>query len=50
MVLRFSRGGECVEIGQGNAVLVRDTKHNGTGPVLRIAPAVWTAFLQTFKA
>ena len=44
------QGGECVEVGQANAVLVRDTKNNRTGPVLRILPAAWTTFLQTLKA
>jgi hypothetical protein len=36
-------GGTCVEAGHvPGAVLIRDTKDNGTGPVLRTTPADWT--------
>ncbi|MGH3287976.1 MAG: DUF397 domain-containing protein [Streptosporangiaceae bacterium] len=28
----------------GGAVAVRDTKQNGTGPVLRFSPAAWREF------
>lgn len=38
------QGGQCVEVGQGNAVLVRDTKDNGAGPVLRLSPSAWKRF------
>ena len=35
-------GGNCVEAGHiPGAVLVRDTKDNGTGPVLRVTPSDW---------
>ncbi len=35
-------GGDCVEAGHVlGAVLVRDTKDNGTGPILRVTPANW---------
>lgn len=44
------QGGECVEVGHGNGILIRDTKTNGTGPLLRIAPADWACFLQSLKA
>jgi Domain of unknown function (DUF397) len=38
-------GGQCVEAGHlPGAVLVRDTKDNGTGPVLRVTPAGWRRF------
>lgn len=41
--------GDCVEVGSGSGVLVRDTKDNGTGPVLGFAPAAWSGFLATLK-
>ena len=32
-------GGNCVEVaGRGNRVLVRDTRQDGAGPVLRFSP------------
>ena len=38
-------GGECVEVaGDGDRVLVRDTKQDRTGPVLRFAPEAWRRF------
>jgi hypothetical protein len=38
-------GGECVEAGHApGAVLIRDTKDNGAGPVLRVTPAGWSRF------
>jgi hypothetical protein len=38
-------GSDCVEAADSSgAVLVRDTKDNGTGPVLRLTPANWHAF------
>lgn len=43
------QGGECVEVGQGNAVLIRDTKDNGAGPVLRLAPDAWKHFIRTVR-
>lgn len=43
-------GGQCVEVGQNNGVLIRDTKDNGTGPVLRLAVRDWTGFLRSLKA
>jgi hypothetical protein len=45
-----SNGGNCLESASvPGAVLVRDTKDNGTGPVLRFAPAAWTAFTDQAK-
>ena len=38
-------GGDCVEIAdQASRVLVRDTKQDGTGPVLRFTPVAWRKF------
>lgn len=47
-----SNGGTaCVEAGHANgAILVRDTKDNGTGPVLRLTPANWRAFTARLRA
>lgn len=43
-------GGNCVEVaGHGNRLLVRDTKHDGTGPVLRFTPAEWRRFADQLK-
>jgi hypothetical protein len=46
-----NNGGNCVEIGTGtDTVLVRDTKNDGTGPVLSFTPETWTAFSKMLKA
>ena len=42
-------GGNCVEVGKGDRVLVRDTKGRGHGPVLRFAPGVWARFTGQVK-
>jgi hypothetical protein len=43
-------GGTCVEVGEARrGVLVRDTKQNGGGPVLRFAPEVWRTFADQVK-
>jgi len=43
-------GGTCVEVGEGrHRVLVRDTKQNGAGPILRFSPAVWRRFAAQVK-
>src|SRR6516225_5177565 len=43
-------GGNCVEVGKARrGVLVRDTKQNGTGPVLRFSPAAWRRFADRVK-
>jgi hypothetical protein len=45
-----SNGGNCLESASvPGAVLIRDTKDNGTGPVLRFTPAAWTTFLDQAK-
>lgn len=43
------QGGECVEVGQGKGVLVRDTKDNESGPVLHLSPADWKRFTRTLR-
>lgn len=41
-------GGDCIEAGVApRAVLVRDTKQHGAGPVLRVTPADWQRFTRT---
>jgi hypothetical protein len=41
-------GGNCVEVGRVDRVLVRDTKDRA-GPVLRFSPAAWRRFADTVK-
>lgn len=41
-----SDGGDCVEVAAGpDAVYVRDSKAVGVGPVLRVGPGEWAAFV-----
>ena len=42
-------GGNCEEVAATHHVLVRDTKQDGTGPVLRFTPAVWRRFADQVK-
>ena len=43
-------GGECVEAGTTpGIVLIRDTKNNGEGPVLRVSAQTWRAFTATLR-
>jgi hypothetical protein len=43
-------GGDCVEVGEGpDAILVRDTKQNGTGTMLRFSPAAWRRFADQMR-
>jgi Domain of unknown function (DUF397) len=43
-------GGNCVEVAdQAGRVLVRDTKQDGTGPVLRLSPAAWRELVARVK-
>ena len=44
----FNGGGECVEVGSADRVLVRDTKDR-SGPVLRFSPAAWRRFADQVK-
>jgi hypothetical protein len=44
-------GSDCVEAAHSvGAILVRDTKDNGSGPVLRLTPANWRAFTARLRA
>jgi len=44
-------GGECVEVGRApKTLLIRDTKDNGRGPVLRVPPAAWHSFTASVRA
>jgi hypothetical protein len=43
-------GGECIQAGTAaGAVLVRDTKNNGDGPVLRVSAETWERFTAAIK-
>jgi hypothetical protein len=45
-----SNGGNCIESASvPGAVLVRDTKDDGNGPVLAFTPAAWLAFTASLK-
>jgi hypothetical protein len=49
----YSNGGgsNCVEAGHvPGAVLVRDTKDHGAGPVLRVSAETWRAFIAAIRA
>lgn len=39
----------CVEVAMADAVLVRDTKDNGNGPVLRVSLADWSRLLRSVR-
>jgi hypothetical protein len=44
-------GMDCVEAGHvPGAVLVRDTKDNGAGPVLRVTPGGWRTLIAAVRA
>jgi Domain of unknown function (DUF397) len=50
---RYSNGGasNCVEAGHiPGAVLVRDTKDHGAGPVLRVSAETWRRFIVAIRA
>lgn len=43
-------GGNCVEVADhDHRVMVRDTKQNATGPVLRFSPDAWHRFAEQVK-
>lgn len=42
-------GGNCIEVGQAKAVMVRDTKDQGNGPVLSFGSTAWAAFVGSIK-
>ena len=41
--------GNCVEVASDGAILVRDTKDNGHGQVLRVSSADWTGLVKAVK-
>jgi hypothetical protein len=47
-----SGNANCVETGSvlGQQVLIRDTKDNGHGPVLRVSAETWRAFTMAVRA
>jgi hypothetical protein len=43
-------GANCVELGSAHgSVMIRDTKDNGAGPVLRVTRTQWQRFTTTIK-
>jgi hypothetical protein len=43
-------GGSCIEVADhDHRVMVRDTKQDGNGPVLRFGPAAWRRFADQLK-
>lgn len=46
-----SNGGDCVEVGHGTHVLVRDTKEAGRNArtTLTVSPAAWSKFTAGLK-
>ena len=46
--MRLYGGGECVEVGKADRVLVRDTQDR-TGPVLVFSAATWERFAGQVK-
>jgi hypothetical protein len=41
---------DCVEAADTTgAILIRDTKDNGAGPVLRVTPRAWRQFAATLR-
>ncbi len=43
-------GADCVETGSvPGAILIRDTKDNGHGPVLRVSPDAWASFTASLR-
>ncbi|WP_049572724.1 DUF397 domain-containing protein [Streptomyces sp. SBT349] len=45
---RSEGNAQCVEVALlGGTVAMRDTKQDGTGPVLAVSAAEWSAFVRT---
>jgi hypothetical protein len=42
-------GQDCVEVAGDGAVLIRDTKDRGHGPVLRVSPEAWAKFTASLR-
>lgn len=48
---RSGNNGQCVEaMDTGPTVLLRDTKDNGNGPVLKFDATEWSSFVTAVKA
>jgi hypothetical protein len=49
--LRSEPNQSCVEVGRSDTrtIGVRDTKANGTGPILEFSRADWTAFTRQLR-
>lgn len=43
------QGGDCVEVMSDANVMIRDTKSNGTGPVLTMTPDAFRALLRSVR-
>jgi hypothetical protein len=44
------QGGQCVEVASAPGIVaLRDSKDNGTGPVLSVGPAAWLRFTSDIK-
>jgi uncharacterized protein DUF397 len=47
---RSTHNGACAEVGAGAGVVgVRDTKNNGSGPVLEFSTGAWKDFISGLK-
>lgn len=47
---RSMNNGNCTEVGTaGGAVMVRDSKDNGAGPVLGFTPGAWRVFTRILE-
>ena len=44
-----SNGGNCIAVAAADSVLVRDTKQDAAGPVLRFTRAAWRRFSEQVK-
>jgi hypothetical protein len=42
-------GSSCIEVASDGAVMVRDTKQDGQGPVLTFSPDAWRSFTRSAK-
>lgn len=44
--------GDCVEVGRSpsGTIGVRDTKQDGTGPILDFTPREWATFIQALRS
>ena len=42
-------GQDCVEVGGDGAILIRDTKDRGRGPVLHVSPSAFAEFTNRIR-